>query len=60
MPRVMFTSLDGARSRSILPTGGTRPIQLSKTISRNAPRKIGRYGRPASPAMPIPKLPRNS
>ena len=44
-PIVMFTSLDGARSSSILPTGGTRPIQLSNRISRKNAAKIGMYGR---------------
>ena len=38
---VMLTSLVGARSCSILPTGGTRPLQLEKTISRKKAAKIG-------------------
>ena len=50
MPIVMFTSLDGARRNSILPTGGIRPIQLSNRTSRKAPTKIGMYGRAVGPA----------
>src|SRR6266446_2198820 len=60
IPIVMLTSLDGARSRSILPTGGTRPIQLSNRIRMNAAAKIGMYGRAAGPAIPTPKSLRNS
>src|SRR5258706_2940764 len=60
IPMVIFTSLDGARSNGILPTGGTSPTQLSKRISRNAAAKIGMYGRAAGPAIPTPKSLRNS
>ena len=60
IPIVMLTSLEGARSSSILPTGGTSPIQLSNRISRKAPTKIGMYGRAFGPARPIPKSLRNS
>jgi hypothetical protein len=56
----MFTSLDGARSSSMRPTGGMRPIQFEKRISRKKAAKIGMYGFAVSPAMPRPKLPRPS
>ncbi len=51
----MFTSLDGARSSSTLPTGGTSPLQFEKRMSRKNETKIGTYGRPLSPARPTPK-----
>ena len=55
IPMVMFTSLDGARRNSTLPTGGTRPIQLSNRMSRKNAAKIGMYGRAVGPARPTPK-----
>ena len=56
----MLTSLVGARSSSIRPTGGTRPLQLQNRMSRKNATKSGMYGRAVGPAMPRPKSLRNS
>ena len=48
----MLTSLVGARSSSIRPTGGMSPLQLQKRISRKNAAKSGMYGRAAGPAIP--------
>ena len=37
----MFTSLDGARSSSIRPTGGMSPIQFENRMSRKKAAKRG-------------------
>ncbi len=52
----MLTSLDGARSCSRRPTGGTSPIQFEKRISTKKAKKIGTYGSAVGPASPTPKL----
>ena len=56
----MLTSLVGARSSSIRPTGGMSPLQLQNRMSRKKAANSGMYGRAAAPAMPIPKSLRNS
>ena len=52
----MLTSLDGARRNSTLPTGGTRPLQLSNRIEQEERRRrSGCMAAPAGPASPRPK-----
>ena len=59
-PSVMLTSLVGARSSSIRPTGGMSPLQLQNRISRKNAMNSGMYGLAVGPAMPSPKSLRNS
>ena len=47
----MLTSLVGARSSSIRPTGGIRPLQLQNRMRMKNAAKSGMYGRAAAPAM---------
>ena len=46
-----FTSLVGARSSSILPTGGRRPLQLQKRMRMKNEAKIGTCRAAVGPPM---------
>ena len=56
----MLTSLVGARSSSIRPTGGISPLQLQNRMSRKNATNSGMYGLAVGPAIPSPKSLRNS